>query len=95
MYVIAYAGTVFGRVVVAKNLNGLATENGVEYQRNEVGFGVVGFTDLAFGITAGGVEVAQCRVGEGVRDAVPVQRALDNELGLAVRIYAVVVACLP
>jgi len=45
------------------------------------------FTDLAFGIGARGIEVTQRHPPQPVGLAVPVERALDRELRLAVRVY--------
>ena len=50
----------------------------------EMGLRIVQLADLAVGIGAGGVEVAQRDRAQAIGLAVPVERPLDRELGLAV-----------
>ena len=58
--VVADAGAVGGGVVAAEDGDvGAAPGCGLQHQGDEVGFGVVAFAQFAFGVGAGGVEVAQ------------------------------------
>src|ERR1035438_3677303 len=59
MDVIADAGAVGGGVIAAEDRDGFAREDGSEQQRDEVRLGLVFFAQVAGGIGAGGVEVAQ------------------------------------
>ena len=63
-----------------------APQRRLDRERDEVRLRIVILADLAVGIGAGGVEVAERRVAEAVRLPVPVQHLLDGELGLAVRV---------
>ena len=64
VYIVAHAGAVGRVVIVAEDAHRHAITGGREHQRNEVGLRVVQFPDLAVGIGARGIKVAQRHPGE-------------------------------
>ncbi len=82
MHVVADAGAVGRRIVVAENVDRrLAAHGGEQDQRNEVGFGVVALPDLAVRVGACRVEVAQRHMPDAARRFGIPQHPLDHELG--------------
>ncbi len=85
MDIVADGGAVGRRIVGAEDVDGGAPpERGLQHERDEVGLGLVLLADLALGIGAGGVEIAQRRVAQAPRGPEPVQHALDHQLRFAI-----------
>src|SRR5690348_13752007 len=83
--VIADGSPVGGRIIGAVDLDRLAgAERRTQYPRDQVGFRVVILPDLALGIGASGIEIAQGRKTEPVSAGIPIQCPLDGELCLAI-----------
>ena len=55
-------------------------------ERDEVRLRLVPFADFALGIGAGSIEIAQRHPPQPVGLTIPVERTLDRQLGLAVRV---------
>src|SRR5712691_6463075 len=87
MNVVADRRPIWGRIVgsVDVDLRTLA-EGGLQYQRHKMSFWLMLFADLAVGVGAGGVEIAQRHRAQTIGLPVPVKRALDRQFGLAVRV---------
>ena len=87
MDIVADRRAVPRRIIGAEDVQRIAaTERGAQDERDKVGFGIVIFADLAIRIGAGGIEIAQGGVAQSMRAAVPVQCALDRQLGIAIRV---------
>src|SRR4030095_8351609 len=85
MDVVSHAGSVGRGIVVSVDVDQPSASGGrLEYQRDQMGFRIVPFA--APPACPGGVEVAQRSMTQAVSLPVPVQRALQSELGFAVRI---------
>jgi len=82
VHVVADAGPVRGRVVVAEDAERRAVSGGPQGERHEVRLGIVVLAQTR--VRAAGVEVAQCDRGDVGGDAA--QQALGGELRLAVRV---------
>src|SRR2546423_8924986 len=80
--VIADAGSVWGGVVRAKDVQFRAqTSRGKQGQRDEMGFGIMQFTNLAAVVRAGGVEISQARIAKFVSALVSLQGLFEEQLG--------------
>ena len=85
--VVSHRGAVRRGVVGPEDRQRIAaTVRRLDRQRDEVRLRRMILADVAVGIGAGGVEVAQRRVAEAVGLSVPAQHSLDGQLGLAVRV---------
>lgn len=83
--VVADAGAVGGVVVAAEHGDvGAAPGCCLQHQGDEVGFGLVALAQLAFGVGAGGVEVAQAHGLEAEGAVVAGQRLFHHPFGDAV-----------
>ena len=85
--VVAQAGAVRRRVVVAKDLQGWAASGGrIDRQRDKVRLGIMVLADRAIGRGPRGVEVAKGGKAQAVGGRDRRQRVLEVELGLAIRV---------
>jgi hypothetical protein len=83
--VVADAGAVSGVVVAAKNADVWpAPTGGLPHQRDQMGFRVVALAQLAFWVSACGVEVAQAYRLETIRFIIVSQGLLHHQLGAAI-----------
>ena len=82
--VVAQAGAVGRRIVVAEHLQRPPAGRRFDRARNQVDLGLVVLADRAVGMRARGIEVAQRDPAQAVRALDMRQRALDRQLGLAV-----------
>ena len=87
MDVIADAGAIGGGVVVAEDLQvGAAARHHIKHERDQVGFRVVVFTQIAIGIGAGSIEIAENHTGQPVGSAKIAEQLLHHGLTAAVGI---------
>jgi len=85
VHIVADAGAIGGVVVAAEDGDvGAAFGGGLQHQGDEVGFGLVAFAQLAFGVGAGGVEVAQAHGLEAEGAVVAGQGLFHHPFGNAV-----------
>src|SRR5262249_37497037 len=85
--VVAETGSVRSRIVGAENLYVSTTaRRRIENQRNQMRFRIGILAKLRIGIRSGGVEVAQREILQSMTLAEPAERALERQLGFAVRI---------
>ena len=84
--VVAQAGAVGGRVILAKHAERRPAGRGANRQRDQVNLVTMIFADRAVGMRPRRIEVTQRDPLEPVRGGALRQFALDRELGLAVRI---------
>ena len=90
MDVVAHTGAVLGGIVVAEDADRLPLlQRHLQDNRNQVGLGVVRLTDLAGGVRAAGVKVAQRHIAQAVCEGNPLHHLLHRELGLAVAVGGV------
>ena len=82
--VVAHAAAVWRAVVVSVNANRPAAACGGKHQRNQVGFRIVRFADVALRIRPGGVEIAQCHPPQAASDADIRKHSLNEQFGAAV-----------
>ena len=87
MDIVAQAGTVRRGVILAEYPDRFPLARGhLEHQGNQVGFGPVAFSDVAVGVGARGVEVAQDAAGQ-VRGGADIRKqAFHCEFGGAIRV---------
>ena len=92
--VVADAGAVTGRIVVAKDGDVVALPvRDLQDDGNQVRFGVMRLTDLAGHMRTAGVKVAQRHEMNPVRDGGPVEHPLHGELRFAVAVGGVRRVC--
>ena len=85
--VVAHAGAVLGRVVVAEDLDpGAEARGGLEDEGDEVGLGDVLLAELAGGVRAGGVEEAQDHRRDPVGARIVAEDLLHHQLGAGVAV---------
>ena len=83
--VVANAGAVGSRIIVAEERYWFASGNRAQQQRYQVRFGIVLFAEARFGIGAAGVEVAQADAAQVAELIHPCQDLLHHYLRIAVR----------
>lgn len=88
MDVIADAGAIRGVVIAPEDGDmGPAPGGGLQDQRDQVGFGVVPLAELPFGISPGGVEVAQADRLETIGAVKIGQHLFNHQLAVPVGVY--------
>src|SRR5687767_8158956 len=88
--VIPYRCTVGGIVISTEDLDRGCPALGRSYdEREEMRLRCVLLADLAVGVGAGSIEIAQSDVAQSISAVVPAQHVLHEQLGHAIRIYRV------
>src|SRR2546423_1421501 len=88
--VVSDTGAVGSVVIRAKDVDGFPLSLGhLQEDRNQVGFGVMAFTDTAFRVRSRGVEVAEGGESQSVRVVVSGHHLLADVLALAIGIYRI------
>ncbi|MNE24252.1 hypothetical protein D3C80_1175370 [compost metagenome] len=87
MDIVTDAGSVFCRIVVTEHCNALAlSKSGLQHQRNKMALRTVVFTDLAAGMCAGCVEVAEGHILDAQHLVEPGHHPFHCQLGFTVDI---------
>ena len=90
MDIIANAGTVGRFIISAEYFNVLAPAGcRIQYQRNQMGLGIMIFSDFAIRVGTGCVKIAQANMLQPVSGPVILQDFFDHAFGLAIRIDGV------
>ncbi len=85
--IVAHRAAVRRRIVGAVDVDlRPPAERRRQHERHEMRLGIVRLADLALGVGAGGVKIAQGGVGHAMGLAVPVDRSLADQLALAIGI---------
>ncbi|MNI91942.1 hypothetical protein D3C73_1496670 [compost metagenome] len=87
MNVVAYAGSVFCRIVISEDGNALALAKCcLQHQRNQMALRTVVFTDFAAVMGARSVKVAECHIFDTQYFVEPGHHALHGQLSFTVDI---------
>src|SRR4051812_27600006 len=86
VYVVTHGGSIGRGIVRAKQLQRpIRTESSLNGEWDQVCFWIVILSNLAFGVRASCIKVAERKASNPVRPAKPEKRLLDGKLGFTVR----------